>query len=158
MRAISRAPPAAYASNLPRFTGFRITSESLCDFTNFSGLLRRDLISAFAQNQPTAGLHKFSGYETPETSQFHSAETVRHHAAKIFRTTKAGFFGIAGRAKKIPQACLRDFFCVFGDDEVRTHDLHNAIVALFQLSYVPLTKVLKHAYLPPRVKDFVEKI
>lgn len=24
-----------------------------------------------------------------------------------------------------------------GDDEVRTHDPHNAIVVLFQLSYVP---------------------
>ena len=25
-----------------------------------------------------------------------------------------------------------------GDDEIRTHDPHNAIVMLFQLSYVPL--------------------
>ena len=25
----------------------------------------------------------------------------------------------------------------FGDDEIRTHDPHNAIVVLFQLSYVP---------------------
>ena len=30
-----------------------------------------------------------------------------------------------------------------GDDEVRTHDPHNAIVVLFQLSYVPESFILE---------------